>query len=74
MSPQPAEDIALAHYARDVLRAAPGGPPAVRPESTALRRRAAAFVTLRWPDGIARRVASGRSSRAGRSSRLWVFM
>ncbi len=41
----------LPRYARAVIRAALGGPPAVRPEGAEFDQPAAAFVTLRWPDG-----------------------
>lgn len=45
------EDASLPRYARAVIRAALGGPPAERPDGPAMERPAAAFVTLRWPDG-----------------------
>lgn len=45
------EDAVLPRHAREVIRAALGGPQAGKPEADSLRRRAAAFVTLRWPDG-----------------------
>lgn len=49
---RPAEtDADLPRYAREVIRAALGGPPAVRPRAPALERSAAAFVTLRHPSG-----------------------
>lgn len=51
MKAHAAEYAALPRYARDVIRAALGGPPAIRPDGAALGRRLAAFVTLRWPDG-----------------------
>lgn len=44
-------DAVLPRYARAVIRAALGGPPAVRPRGAGFERHAAAFVTLRWPDG-----------------------
>jgi hypothetical protein len=46
-----ATDDALPRYARACIRAALGGPPAVRPRGPAMDRRAAAFVTLRHPTG-----------------------
>lgn len=45
------EDASLPRYARAVIRAALGGPPAERPRGPAMDRPAAVFVTLRWPDG-----------------------
>ncbi len=47
----PPDDAVLPSYARAVLRAALGGPPAEKPRSPSLQRSAAVFVTLRWPGG-----------------------
>jgi AmmeMemoRadiSam system protein A len=46
-----ADYAVLPRYARAVIRAALGGPPAIRPRGAELDRHLAAFVTLRWPDG-----------------------
>lgn len=46
-----APDAVLPKYARACIRAALGGPPATRPRGPAMDRDAAAFVTLRHPDG-----------------------
>lgn len=51
MKTRDADLAGLPRFARDVIRAALGGPPAVRPQGAALERPGAAFVTLRWPDG-----------------------
>lgn len=51
MKPRDGDLTELPRYARAVIRAALGGPPARRPEGAAFEQRAAAFVTLRWPDG-----------------------
>ena len=44
-------DDALPRYARECIRAALGGPEAVRPRDADLQRSAGAFVTLRHADG-----------------------
>jgi uncharacterized protein len=50
--PRPAQtDADLPKYVRACIRAALGGPPAQRPQGPAMERHAAAFVTLRHPDG-----------------------
>ena len=46
-----AEDAVLPKYARACIAAALGGPEAERPRAEGLQRAAAAFVTLRHPDG-----------------------
>ncbi|MEZ4294731.1 MAG: AmmeMemoRadiSam system protein A [Polyangiaceae bacterium] len=51
MTALPPEDALLPGYARGVIRAALGGPKTPRPAGPSFDRRAAAFVTLRWPDG-----------------------
>lgn len=50
MSTHP-HDSELPRYARAVIAAAVGGPEVQRPQDPSLKRTAAAFVTLRWPDG-----------------------
>ncbi len=49
-APHPADSI-LPRYARAVIAAALGGPEADKPKAVDLHRTAAAFVTLRHPDG-----------------------
>jgi AmmeMemoRadiSam system protein A len=51
MKPRDGDLAALPRHARAVIRAALGGPAAIRPQGTAFEARVAAFVTLRWPDG-----------------------
>lgn len=51
MKPQATDLSVLPRYAREVLRAALGGPPAERPRGGVFEEPGAVFVTLRWPDG-----------------------